>query len=442
MRYRDRVDAGRRLGRRLGHLRAEDPVVVGLPRGGVPVAAPIAIALGAPLDIVLVRKIGAPDRPELAVGAIGEDGVTVHNDVVLTELGLTWPDLGDQVAWERAEIDRRAALLRPGPRPSLRGRTVILVDDGIATGATVVAAVRVTRRLGARRIVLAVPVAPADTITRLREIADEVVCGITPRRFLAVGQWYEDFTQVGDDEVRALLDSSTQDRRNARGTARYKMDDTDVEEVVVAGHLPGTLSVPARPAGVVVFAHGSGSGRNSPRNRVVAGALHAAGFATLLVDLLDAGETGDRAKVFDIDLLASRLRTAIALARDDPRLAGLPIGLFGASTGAAAALRAAADPDVKVSAIVSRGGRPDLAGDGLAAVDAPTLLIVGGRDEQVLELNTQARARMRCRTDLAVVPGASHLFEEPGALERVAALSVAWFAEHFGAEQIRAVPPR
>lgn len=416
MRFRDRVDAGRRLGQHLGHLRAEDPIVLGLPRGGVPVAAQIATALSAPLDVVLVRKIGAPHRTELAVGAVGEDGVTVRNEIVLAELGLTWPDLEDQVAWERAEIDRRATMLRLRPRPSLRGRTVIVVDDGIATGATVVAALRVVRRLGARRIVLAVPVVPADTVARLRQIADEVVCGMAPRRFVAVGQWYDDFSQVADDEVRALLEAAG-------------------EEITVAGRLRGSLSVPPRAAGVVVFAHGSGSGRASPRNRLVADALHAAGFGTLLVDLLDAGEMGDRAKVFDIDLLASRLRAAVTLVRDDPRLAGLPIGLFGASTGAAAALRAAGAPDVKVSAIVSRGGRPELAGDGLAAVEAPTLLIVGGRDDQVLELNTLARERMRCHTDLAVVPGASHLFEEPGALDRVVALSVAWFAEHLGAGQ-------
>lgn len=419
MRFRNRVDAGRRLGEHLGHLGLEHPIVVGLPRGGVPVAAEIATAIGAPLDIVLVRKIGAPHRTELAVGAVGEDGVTVRNEAVLAELGLTWSDVGDVVERERVEIEQRAASLRPRPRPSLRDRTVVLVDDGIATGATVVAAIRVTRRLGARRIVLAVPVAPADTMARLGEIADEVVCGLAPRRFVAVGQWYDDFRQVDDEEVRALL--------------KLSIEDTSIDEPVTVAGLAGQLSVPPRPAGVVVFAHGSGSGRNSPRNRSVAGSLHAAGFGTLLVDLLDAAEARDRAKVFDIDLLASRLRAAVGLVRDDPRLAGLPVGLFGASTGAAAALRAAAAPDVKVSAVVSRGGRPDLAGDGLAAVEAPTLLIVGGRDQQVLELNTQARSRMRCRTELSVVPGASHLFEEPGALENVARLAVDWFEENVGA---------
>ena len=173
----------------------------------MPVAAEVAAALGAQLDVVLVRKIGAPEREELAVGAIGEDGVTVRNDAVLAELGLSWDDVADQVERERAEVARRAVELRPGPRPDLRDRTVILVDDGIATGATVVAALRVLRDLGATRIVLAVPVAPPDSLAALAPLADEVVCPSTPRRFAAVGQWYDDFTQVPDERVRKLLES-------------------------------------------------------------------------------------------------------------------------------------------------------------------------------------------------------------------------------------------
>ncbi len=206
MRFRDRAHAGRALAARLKHLRASNPVVVGLPRGGVPVAAEVAAALGAQLDVVLVRKIGAPEREELAVGAIGEDGVTVRNDAVLRELGLSWDDLADQVERERAEVRRRADLLRTGSRPELRGRTVILVDDGIATGATVVAALRVLRDLGVTHIVLAVPVAPPDSLAALAPLADEVVCPSTPRRFAAVGQWYDDFTQVPDERVRELLE--------------------------------------------------------------------------------------------------------------------------------------------------------------------------------------------------------------------------------------------
>jgi putative phosphoribosyl transferase len=206
MRFRDRADAGRVLAARLAHLREAEPIVVGLPRGGVPVAAEIAAALDADLDVVLVRKIGAPHREELAVGAVGEDGVTVRNDVVLRELGLTWGDLAEQVARERDEIRWRAAALRPGVRPELRDRTVILVDDGIATGATVVAALRILRHLSVARIVLAVPVAPPESLRALAPLADEIVCPATPKHFSAVGQWYEDFTQVPNGEVRKLLE--------------------------------------------------------------------------------------------------------------------------------------------------------------------------------------------------------------------------------------------
>jgi putative phosphoribosyl transferase len=206
VRFRDRADAGRALAARLTHLCGSDPVVVGLPRGGVPVAAEIAAALDVQLDVVLVRKIGAPQREELAVGAVGEDGVTVRNDVVLRELGLRWEDLAPQVERERAEIRRRARTLRPGLRPDLDGRTVVLVDDGIATGATVVAALRVLRDLGAAHIVLAVPVAAPDSLRALAPLADEVVCPCTPADFSAVGQWYDDFTQVPDERVRELLE--------------------------------------------------------------------------------------------------------------------------------------------------------------------------------------------------------------------------------------------
>jgi putative phosphoribosyl transferase len=212
MRFRDRAEAGRVLATRLAHLRETKPVVVGLPRGGVPVAAEIATALDADLDVVLVRKIGAPHREELAVGAVGEDGVTVRNDAVLRELGLTWGDLGKQVAREREEIRYRAAILRSGARPDLRDRTVILVDDGIATGATVVAALRILRHLGAARIVLAVPVAPPESLRALAPLADEIVCPATPKRFSAVGQWYEDFRQVPNDRVRELLDNYAVER--------------------------------------------------------------------------------------------------------------------------------------------------------------------------------------------------------------------------------------
>ena len=194
----------------------------------------------------------------------------------------------------------------------------------------------------------------------------------------------------------------------------------------VAGH----LTVPQQPRGIVVFAHGSGSSRHSPRNRYVAHELESAGLATLLFDLLTPAEERDRANVFDIDLLARRLVDVTRWLRTADDAAGLPVGYFGASTGAGAALRAAADPAVDVVAVVSRGGRPDLAGESLADVTAPTLLIVGGCDEAVLELNRQAAAAMTAEARIAVVPGATHLFEEPGTLEQVAALAREWFLDH------------
>jgi len=195
--------------------------------------------------------------------------------------------------------------------------------------------------------------------------------------------------------------------------------------------LPGDLTIPGQAIAVVVFAHGSGSSRRSPRNVRVADRLHREGLGTLLFDLLTDAEAEDRRKVFDIELLARRLGAAVEWVRGRSELDGLPVGVFGASTGAAAALvLAAGTPNIR--AIVSRGGRPDLAGEALERVTAPTLLIVGGRDLQVLKLNQAAQARMPYETRLEIVPGATHLFEEPGVLDRVAELAAAWFTEHVG----------
>ncbi len=194
--------------------------------------------------------------------------------------------------------------------------------------------------------------------------------------------------------------------------------------------LAGDLRLPEPAVGLVLFAHGSGSSRLSPRNRQVAESLNEAGLATLLFDLLTDEEELDRTKVFDIELLADRLLAVTRWVEGEAELRRLPIGYFGASTGAAAALRAAARLGGEIRAVVSRGGRPDLAAESLEEVVSPTLLIVGGADWQVLELNEQAARLLRCEHEVAVVPGATHLFEEPGALERVAELAADWFSRH------------
>lgn len=195
--------------------------------------------------------------------------------------------------------------------------------------------------------------------------------------------------------------------------------------------LEGLLGWEESARGLVIFAHGSGSGRFSPRNNFVAAGLRYRGCATLLLDLLRPEEEDNRANVFDIPLLASRLIQASEWAHKQEQLRDLPIGLFGASTGAGAALVAAADMPARVAAVVSRGGRPDLAGDALVRVQAPTLLIVGSLDTPVIELNRQALARMTAQKELKIVPGATHLFEEPGTLEQVLELAGDWFTSHF-----------
>lgn len=211
--------------------------------------------------------------------------------------------------------------------------------------------------------------------------------------------------------------------------------DTDVVITADGVLLEGLLAVPDDVRGLVVFAHGSGSSRFSTRNRGVAGELNRAGLATLLFDLLSAEENERDAVTaehrFNIPLLAERLVAAMDWLIRQPATRAFPVGLFGASTGAAAALIAAAERPLQTAAVVSRGGRPDLAGDALSKVQAPTLLIVGGLDAPVITLNRQAAQRLQCPHELVIVPGATHLFEEPGALEQVARLAAGWFARHF-----------
>jgi putative phosphoribosyl transferase len=429
MRFANRREAGRRLGANLDHLAPEQPVVVGLPRGGMPVAYEVAEALGAPLDVLVVRKLGCPWQPELGVGALGEGGIRLENEPLVRLAGLTGAQLDAMAGREDTELQRRVRRYRGERQPiAVAGRTVIVVDDGLATGFTARAGIEVLRRRGAHRIVLAIPVAPRGTITELRSIADEVVCLHTPSEFWAIGQFYDDFAQTSDEEVASLLAATPA----VVGVVPSPADDPP-EDVVIAVNgleLPGTLHVPPGAGGIVLFAHGSGSSRLSPRNVSVGRTLNTGRLATLLFDLLTPDEALTHARVFDIDLLAERLTGATRWLSTRPDLAHLQVGYFGASTGAGAALRAAGLLRGGIGAVVSRGGRPDLAEPHLGEVTAPTLLIVGSRDEVVLDLNDRARRQLQCPNQLAVVPGATHLFEEPGALEQVAALARDWFVHH------------
>jgi putative phosphoribosyl transferase len=428
--FADRVDAGRQLATRLQHLRGQDAVVLGLPRGGVPVAFEVAQALDLPLDVIVVRKLGVPYQPELAMGAIGEGGARVLDSRVLAATRVTDDDLAAIESRERAQLEARVARLRRGRDPvDLAGRIAVIVDDGIATGSTARVACVVARHLGAARVVVAVPVAPVEAARGLPG-ADEVVCVSAPPEFMAVGYHYRDFSPTSDEEVIVLLDIAARRRQGVPSVGDAPDCDIDVSIPVGAVTLEGHLHLPEPVTGVVLFAHGSGSSRHSPRNRFVASVLQRAGLGTLLLDLLSPEEELTRANVFDIELLAGRLAAATRWLGTRPDSAAGRVGYFGASTGAGAALWAAAEPGSTVAAVVSRGGRPDLAGPRLADVAAPTLLIVGGADEMVLELNRRAQAQLRCPNELAVVEGATHLFEEPGTLAEAAILARDWFTRY------------
>jgi len=432
--FASRREAGRFLARELEDASALDSsvgriVVVGLARGGVEVAAEVASALRAPLDALAVRKVGHPLQPEYGIGAVAAGGA----EYIRAHDGLTEEELAQAVrvaAMKAATLD--AALHAHRAPVDVDGATCILVDDGLATGGTMVAAIRWARARGARRVVVAVPVGADATVRSLEadDDVDSVVCLVAPFDFGAVGFWYDDFHQVSTEDVVELLSAS-------QGST------TSAEEILVDDvRLAADLTVPTNAIGWVVFAHGSGSSRRSPRNIDVATALNRAQMATLLFDLLTRDEEADRQNVFDIELLTKRLVAATRWLSARPAAGDLPMGYFGASTGAAAALLAASELDDQVSAVVSRGGRPDLAWHGLAEVHAPTLLIVGSADRIVLDLNQAAAAQLTCPHELAIVPGATHLFEEPGALERVAELATAWFTEQFSARHRVPAPSR
>jgi putative phosphoribosyl transferase len=453
--FMDRRDAGRALAEKLAAYRDQpDVFVLALPRGGVPVGYEVARALRAPLDVFLVRKLGAPGQEELAVGAIASGGVRVLQEDLLRDLGISADELDRITQREASELERRQQLYREGrPAPDLAGKTVILVDDGLATGSSMAAAARAVRAQHPQRLVIAVPVGATGTCSALRRVADDVVCPRTPEPFYAVGQWYTCFDQTTDEEVRELLSAAGQSRGGAPNDGTPRRPAASEPPARVAGAsglgqalpvgipadrvtLAGDLTIPqpgSRGAarGVILFAHGSGSSRHSPRNRYVARVLQDAGFATLLLDLLSVDEERVDASTaelrFDIGLLARRLIVATDWLQHEPATRRLPVGTFGASTGAAAALVAAAERSAIVRSVVSRGGRPDLAGDALPRITTPTLLIVGGADVPVIELNRSAIRRMKTTARLEIVPGATHLFEEPGALEEVARLARDWF---------------
>ena len=431
--FQHRTDAGSQLADLLvPYAGQSDVLVLALPRGGVPVAAEVARALGVPFDALPVRKLGVPGIPEMAMGALAPGGVVALADVVIRYLGIPGHVIERVMAREARELARRERTYRCGRAPpDVRGRTVILVDDGLAMGASLRAAALALRRQQPKRIVAAVPVAWRSSCEELQPDLDELVAVAAPEPFYTVSHWYQDFSPTTDAEVCALLGvaQSVPAGRDEGPDPKGGLVST-VSVPVGAAAIHGDLRLPMGAESVVVFAHGSGSSRRSYRNRFTAGVLEEEGFGTLVLDLLTAKEQAEDAATarlrFDVGLLAERVGGAMDWLLVEGPLASPGLALVGASTGAAAALMTAAKRAGVVRAIVSRGGRPDLAGPALARVSAPTLLIVGGLDGEVLALNQGAMAQMRGEVQLAIVPGAGHVFEEPGTLGEAARLTTEW----------------
>lgn len=435
--FQNREEAGQLLAKQLEPYKKENTLVLSLPRGGTPVGAEIAKQLKLPLDVLIVRKIGAPHRKELGVGAVCEDSDPLLNTETMQILGLTKQDLEGVILAERKKIQQQTNLFRDGKELSnLKNKTIILVDDGLATGSTMRAAIQYLKQKEIDSLIVAVPVGAKDTAQEVSSQVDDIIILEQKEDLQYIAKWYQNFAQVNDNKVINLL-------RKYRKLEFRPDDYTHHVGVDASGTLlEGELTIFPEMKAIIVFAHGSGSSRKSPRNQQVAKILQASGFGTLLFDLLTEQEAKNRSNIFDIELLAGRLMAATKWLRQQPFDKEVSIGFFGASTGAAAALIAAArlPKSDSIFSIVSRGGRPDLVGDALDNLKAPTLLLVGSKDESVLGLNKNAAARLK-NSKLKIIPNATHLFEEPGALEVVSQQSADWFEQHLPEKYLSQLNP-
>jgi len=416
--FTDRDDAGRQLGRAVrerGYTRA---VVLGIPRGGVVPAAEVARAIDGELGVVVARKLRAPYQPELGIGAITADGVAWVNDELAAATGATEAYLEKEKAAQAAEAVRREAAFDGARRPPVKGRDVIVVDDGVATGATVIAAVHALRAAEAGKVIVAVPVGSPQALNHLRGIADDVVALEETDDFYAIGQFYRDFAQVEDAEVRRALDEFRAGREaSGRSVIEARVARAD-------GELAVRLVTPAAraPWPAVVVVHGLGSSKESPRNVVIAERLVDSGIAAVLFDLSGHGEsTASGSTIHDF---ADDLGAVVAWAARQPGIDPSRFGLMGASLGGLAVALAVRRGTVRPKAVVLRA--PPADGAMLAGLGGETLILVGEADS--LRPQVEEAAKATPGASIEVIPGAGHLFEEPGTLERAAELTLDWFA--------------
>lgn len=421
MSFRNRIEAGRALAERLAPLVTGPAVVAAIPRGGVEVALPIVERLRLPLTLAYARKLTAPIAPELAFGAVDEDGHAITDAGTVAQLGLTPADVAAAKSRVAGEIARRMALYRVPPLGEyLPGRAVILVDDGLATGLTMQAAVAYARRHGARDITVAVPCASGHAARLFGRLADRVVSLIVDEDFMAVGQYYEDFSPVSDDRVCALL---------APPAPPLRISFQNRLGLRLAGELLLPSSV--RPAPAVVFAHGWGSSKASPRNRAAAEVLRTEGIAAFLFDFTGHGDSegteADSTESQHVADLREAIDTLAGVDDVDPHR----VAVVGASSGAAAAVVVAAErPDLR--ALVLRSANLGNAAVAVPRVRVPTLLIVGELDAAIRDANEGLVEQFGGERRLVVVEGGDHLFEDPDALRQATAHTVAWCKRYLG----------
>ncbi|MBP2472078.1 putative phosphoribosyl transferase [Crossiella equi] len=433
MAFSDRREAGGRLAERLGHLRGEDVVVLGVPHGGTPVADEVARRIGGVPCAVPVVRIVSPRPPWATLGAVGESGVRVLDGDAIRQAGLDAGQLAAAERVARAELARLREVLRGISSPrDLHGRTAVVVDDGIASGVTARAACQVARARGADRLVFATPVCAPAAAARVAELAEELVYLQAPRWFAEVGQHYRDFRAVTDNELAGFL------RRpavRANGVAGERTRTGPLG-------LPGVLQVPGQPRGLVVLAHASASARPGAWPGHVAGRLNQHRFATLSVDLLTGQNDARQVGAADSHVLALRLAGVLHRLREHEATRGLATGLLGIGLGTAVVLRTAAERGTAVRAIVVGGGRPDLRLSVLDRVQSATLFLVPCLDERGLDRAVRARERIRGESRAELVPDADHDFTTATARGWLARLACSWFSAQLVSGSRALVRPR
>lgn len=431
-RFRDRASAGRALAAELERHRCDWPIILGLSEGGLAVAYEVARELEADLDVCVVRKLTLRDRPGILIGALSETGSVVLDTRWMRLVGAPDGAVEDCVREQRLVIEQLGRQYRRGlPALDLRDRVCILVDDAIASGATMRAALRDARKRAATRVLVAAPVGAAHTLDNLRPKVDGLVVLHWPGQVGPVSDWYEEPEPSSPWDAAELL---TRGRQRANSTPpRSGAIPRELILRTADAPLRASLSIPDGALGLVLCAGNGGIGRGSPLHRAATQALNDAGLGSLVFDLLTDGEAHldeySRRFRLNIDLLASRWRGAAEWARSDARLEQLPIGFFSSNMGAAAALVAAASDEGRLGAVVTVCGRADLARDHLQRIGAPTLL-VSSSEEQEVGRHQALTALLSPKSELMVLPSSAKLHEEPSMLRLALQWSVDWFTRH------------